>query len=149
MKHLLCPVPPVHIVAARETAERHGRVAFGSEDFEKVLALEGQEATIWIAASTGYVPPDGVQGVDIGKVILVGRLAGVGWCDARGRPPRPELRPATTADDTIWKVFYEVADVRPLSRPLPTAGLRTEGGGTVRVAPHAIIPIRDPGPARR
>ncbi len=144
MKHFFAPVPAVHLESAYATFREHNAVALGSSQYELLLGLNGQPATIWIGASTGYVPPGGVAGINIGKVLYRARFVCAGWCGKDGKPTKPELRPRSTDDDSIWKVFYVVSGLEALDPPLPSAKLRRKGGGKVESAPHMLIQIEDP-----
>jgi hypothetical protein len=129
------------VASARQVLARAGRVAFGSNAFDILRRLEGQEVTVWIAASATGGP---VPGVHVGHVVMKGRLAGIVAADRRGRHPDPALRPETTADDGHWGQFIEVDEVTELQPTLPVAGLVTVQGQRLQKLPQGPLPIRDP-----
>jgi hypothetical protein len=144
MKHFFAPVPAVHIVSAWETFQKEGKVAFGSNQYELLLSLNGQAATIWIGASAGYVPSGGVSGVDIGKVLYKARFVEAEFADRRGNPQKPNLRPVSTAGDSAWTIFYVVNEMKHLAKPIPSAALKRKGGGGIDTSPHMLTAIEPP-----
>lgn len=147
MIHLFAPVPAVHIPDTIATHAAQGVVAFGSSQFELLNGLKDKPVTVCIGASTGYVPEGGVPGVSIGKVMFRGRLHAADWCDARGRPPVPDWRPASTMSDGVWTMFYAVTDLVALDPPLASANLKRKGGGRIDMSPHMLTLIEAPAGA--
>jgi len=148
MIHVMAPLPAVHFLDAVATAERMGSVLLGSNQFELLEKLSeqiGKEiVTVWLVASTGYLPKGELPPVPVGKVLYRGNLLSVEDADRRGRPKRPELRPASTAADTEWHKFYEVGHVTKLPTTIASASLRKTGGGVIEVAPHMLVRIERP-----
>lgn len=144
MRHFLAPVPAVHIEASAATFRARGSVLLGSNQFELLTSLKGADASVWLAASTGYVPAGGVPSVNIGKVLYCSRFVAADMGDARGRPNRPDLRPATTEGDTAWTMYYEITDLLAIDPPIATASLHRRGGGRIEVAPHMLVEIDPP-----
>lgn len=144
MIHVMAPVPAVHFLDAVATAQRMGSVLLGSNQFELLLGLKGKAATIWLVASTGYLNKGELPPVSVGKVLFRGTLGMIEDADRRGRPKRPELRPASTATDTEWHKFFEVSALTAVEPPIPSARLRKKGGSAIEVAPHMLVVIEPP-----
>jgi hypothetical protein len=145
MIHLMAPVPAVHFLDTVATAQRMGRVLLGSKQIELLLGLKDKLATIWLVESTGYLKKGALPPVSVGKVLYRGTLEDIVDADPRGRPKKPELRPASTANDTEWHKFYQVKDLTAVEPPIPSASLRKKGGGAIEVAPHMLVVIEPPG----
>jgi hypothetical protein len=146
MLHLLAPVPAVHLVAAQDTFRRMGRVAFGSNAFDVLNKVNGKDVTVWIAASSTSAPPGGVPGIEIGKIVLCGQLAGIVNADRRGNHPDPSFRPATTLADKEehWAQFWEVVALEALRPTLSPIGLRAKGPGRLIGIPLGPVLIDPP-----
>ena len=140
----MAPVPAVHFLDAIATYERAGAVLFGSNQFDLLHSMIGQDVTVWLVASTGYLPKGELPPVPVGKVLYRGRLGQIEDADRRGRPTRPELRPHSTVGDSEWHKFYEVLAFVPVDPPIPSAKLRKLGGGEIEVAPHMLVLIEPP-----
>ncbi|MGD9919635.1 MAG: hypothetical protein AB7U46_16640 [Paenirhodobacter sp.] len=139
---LLCPVPAVHLPSAMETFEREGRVAFGSNATELLLGLDlSGEGYVWIAASsTG----GGAPGIDVGKVVLKGRLAAITPPGRRGGHPDPRLRPASTQTDDAFLLYWELSAFERVSPALPLAQFKTRAGKALSAMPHGPTLIACP-----
>lgn len=143
MTDILAPVPALHLPSAEATFAAQGRVAFGSDAWEFWnKAATGTQ--VWIVASATDFPTGGIPGIDPGKLIFSARLAAVVEADRRHRHPNPALRPATTAEDGAWTVFFEVDDLVRLPRPFSVIGLRTLQGVSLARVPHGPLAIRPP-----
>ncbi|MCC6305490.1 MAG: hypothetical protein IT545_09870 [Rhodobacteraceae bacterium] len=146
MSHVLAPVPALHLPAAAATFARAGRVAFGSNAWEFWRRQAPGQAVVWIVASATDFPAGGVPGIDPGKVVFRGGLLAL-VAAVRGRHPDPGLRPATTASDLAWAMFFELDGLERLARPLPVIGILTLQGARLARVPQGPIAIRDPGEA--
>lgn len=145
MLHLLAPVPAVMLPSAMGIFAARGRVAFGSNAWDVLSRLTGQETEVWIVATASDAPAAGVPGWTIGKIVLRGVLAGV-TRSVRGRHPDPAIRPAAalTPDEFRYDQFWEVAELQRLDPPLSPIGLRTRQNAALARIPQGPILIRDP-----
>lgn len=139
MTCLLCPVPAVHVPSALETCAREGRVAFGSSAVDVLLPLSSAVDTrVWIAASSTDAPKDGVPGVEIGKVVLMGRLVSITPAIRRGAHPNPELRPVSTRTDneSTFRLYWEVSDLERIHPAQLISSFRAQSGRFLTKVPH-------------
>jgi len=146
MTHVLAPVPALHLPAAAAAFARAGRVAFGSNAWEFWRRQAPERTAVWVVASSTGFPAGGLPGIDPGKVIFRGRLAGI-VAAVRGRHPDPALRPDSTAGDEPWAMFFELEMLERLGRPRPVIGLVTVQGARLARVPQGPIAIRDPDEA--
>lgn len=146
MTHVLAPVPALHLPAAAAAFARAGRVAFGSNAWEFWRRQPAEWTAVWVVASSAGFPAAGLPGIDPGKVIFRGRLAGV-VAAVRGRHPDPALRPDSTGSDEPWAMFFELDALERLARPRPVIGLVTVQGVRLSRVPQGPIAIRDPAEA--
>lgn len=143
MAHVLAPVPALHLPAAAASFARAGRVAFGSNAWEFWRRQAAGATVVWVVASASGFPAGGMPGIDPGKLIFRGLLAGIAEA-VRGRHPDPALRPASTAGDGPWAMFFELQALVRLDRPRPVIGLVTLQGTRLVRVPQGPIAIRDP-----
>lgn len=129
---LLAPVPEAHLISGKECCVQHGRVAFGSDDFQLFRELEAwlnkppkrASCQVLIYASHSSAPPSGVPRVTW--------TASYERSEERqvGTPPTDMFRPLTTKGEK-WAVYWEVADLRALAKDewLPIHLLQGKGSG--------------------
>lgn len=131
-KTLLCPVPCGHMDDAIATCTMRGRVAFASDvenmfyrvSDEKQLVASGTRVLIYVSQTGNH---DGTA-----------RRHGAGWvtyeatyrqwsrADDQGKHRQPAFRPALAHEqDTPVMGFWEVSDLRRLSKPIALSELRT------------------------
>ena len=134
MQCLLAPVPVVHLIGAQARADAAGKVAFGSDKFEfflgeKSSSLIGLETYI-VASKTGFEPSNKEHvKFAIGKVVMQAVFMGVTPADSLGRHPDPGLRTDTVLQtDDPWTVFWEVASLKTLARPMALNRFRSASG---------------------
>ena len=146
MKHVLAPVPAVHLASAHAVFAAQGVVAFGSNAFDVWSSVAEHEATVWIYASSTDKPAGGLPGLSIGKVVWSARFRGLVTADRRGRHPVPAHRPQSTLDDTEFHYgqFWEIDEVEILSPPMSLSSFATTKGAGLSRPPHGPMIVQDP-----
>lgn len=120
---IIAPVPLRHLESGLETCREHGRVAFGSMDWEFFRDVDSRRGdsnvSVFIYASLdeGKLASSVVswQGVYVGHVQ-----------SRRGRPPAGyHFRPKSTQKDLpSWVVFWEVSKLDRLDEPIKISSFR-------------------------
>src|SRR5271165_4626711 len=108
---LLAPVPLVHLTSGRTTAEREGKVAFGSRAWEVFRQLDherkGMAVDVYIYASHSDDP----RAIASWCARYVGQVESI----AGAHPAGMRYRPPSTANDEQghFAIFWEVEDLHP------------------------------------
>jgi len=109
---LLAPVPEEHLLAALPVEAVQGKVAFGSDAWERLAELQAllaEECTeVYIYASIARVP---IRAATWRATFLRYRKA----LTNRMHPEGMQFRPATTENER-WAVYWEVSGLERLSK---------------------------------
>ncbi len=117
---LLAPVPEEHLISGRQACAEHGRVAFGSRDFEVFRLLDslvaGGGCDVLFYASWAARPLPGPA-----MVTWRGRYRLHVEARPDGSPPQGIVRPSTTEkypgdNKGHWAVYWEVSDIEQLTK---------------------------------
>lgn len=117
---LLAPVPEEHLISGRRVCLNRGKVAFGSKNWELFNKLQGLvqpeaqcEVLIYASDAAHLISPPTVTW----------RASYLGFVQARNgtHPGEMKFRPPSTEKYPLdnrgsWVVFWEVADLTPLSK---------------------------------
>jgi hypothetical protein len=117
---LLAPVPEEHLLSGQSVCLNQGKVAFGSKNWELFYKLQGLVQPHGQCEVLIYVSD---AGQPISPPTVTWRATYLGFVQSKGgaHPEGMKYRPPSTAKYVLdnqgsWAVFWEVADLTPLSK---------------------------------